>query len=219
MSNPPRFAILEDTDIKPWYNNLAMGPQVTADVFVRRLGAVCDRIGKTPKQLIGMSEEERCNTLPDFVSAQQKEGYAGTYIAHSLVAVRSWLSHHGIRINRKIKVRGAYSNPTIADERVPTQDELKGVLLGADPRNRVAIALMAHSGVPPEVLENYLGGDGLSIKDSPDLRVKGKTVEPEHAPCLVVVRAELSKAGHRYFTFLGEEGCGYLRAYLQDRLQ
>ena len=219
MSNPPRFAILEDTDIKPWYNNLAMGPQVTADVFVRRLGAVCDRIGKTPKQLISMSEEERYNTLLDFVSGQQKAGYAGTYITHSLVAVRSWLSHHGIRINRKIKVRGAYSNPTIADERVPTQDELKRAFLGADPRNRVAMALMAHSGVRPEVLGNYLGRDGFRIKDFPDLRVKGKTVEFEPVPCLVAVRAELSKAGHRYFTFLGEEGCDYLRAYLQDRLQ
>ncbi len=219
MSNPPRFAILEDTDIKPWYNNLVMGPQVTADVFVRRLGAVCDRIGKTPKQLISMSEEERYNTLLDFVSGQQKAGYAGTYITHSLVAVRSWLSHHGIRINRKIKVRGAYSNPTIADERVPTQDELKRAFLGADPRNRVAMALMAHSGVRPEVLGNYLGRDGFRIKDFPDLRVKGKTVEFEPVPCLVAVRAELSKAGHRYFTFLGEEGCDYLRAYLQDRLQ
>ena len=217
--NPPRFAILEDPDVRRWYNNLVQGSQVTADVFVRRLGAVCDRIGKTPKELTTMSEEALYNTLLDFVASQQKEGFAGTYIAHSLVAVRSWLSHHGIRINRKIKVRGAYSNPTIADERVPTQDELKRVFLGADPRNRVALALMAHSGVRPEVLGNYLGGDGLRVKDFLDLRVKGKTVEFEHVPCLVVVRAELSKAGHRYFTFLGEEGCDYLQAYLQDRLQ
>lgn len=26
-------------------------------------------------------------------------------------------------------------------------------------------------------------------------------------PTLVIVRRELSKAGHQYFTFLGEEGC------------
>ncbi len=218
-TNPPRFAILDDSDVKRWYNNLAQGSQVTADVFVRRLGAVCDRIGKTPKQLVTISEEELYNTLLDFVSSQQKEGYAGTYIAHSLVAVRSWLSHHGIRINRKIKVRGAYSNPTIADERVPTQEELKRVFLGADPRHRVAMALMAHSGVRPEVIGNYLGTDGLRVKDFPDLKIKGKSVDFERVPCLVVVRAELSKAGHRYFSFLGEEGCDYLRAYLQDRLE
>ena len=99
-TNPPRFAILDDPDVKRWYNNLAQGSQVTADVFVRRLGAVCDRIGKTPKQLVTIPEEELYNILLDFVSSQQKEGYAGTYIAHSLVAVRSWMSHHGIRINR-----------------------------------------------------------------------------------------------------------------------
>ena len=113
----------------------------------------------------------------------------------------------------------AYANPTIADERVPTQEELKRVLLGADPGNRVVMALMAHPEVRPEVLGNYLGRDGFRIKDFPDLKVKGKTVECEHVPCLVVVRAELSKAGHRYFTFLGKEGCDYLRAYLQSRLQ
>jgi hypothetical protein len=29
----------------------------------------------------------------------------------------------------------------------------------------------------------------------------------------------LSKAGHQYFTFLSEEGCGYLKDYLEERLR
>ncbi|MEM2991491.1 MAG: site-specific integrase, partial [Halobacteria archaeon] len=33
------------------------------------------------------------------------------------------------------------------------------------------------------------------------------------------VRKELSKAGHQYFTFLGEEGCEYLKDYLESRLK
>ena len=218
-ANPPRLSILSDPDVNRWYNNLVQGSQVTADVFVRRLGAVCDRIGTTPKELVSMSEEKRYNTLLDFVSSQQKEGYAGTYIAHSLVAVRSWLSHHGIRINRKIKIRGAYSNPTIADERVPTQEELKRVLMGAHPRDRVAVVLMAHSGLRPEVLGNYLGNDGLRVKDFPDIVIRGHHVKFEKVPAMVVVRADLSKAGHRYFTFLGEEGCNYLAAYLEERIE
>jgi hypothetical protein len=33
------------------------------------------------------------------------------------------------------------------------------------------------------------------------------------------VRRELSKADHRYFTFLGEEACEYIRQYLEERLR
>jgi hypothetical protein len=35
----------------------------------------------------------------------------------------------------------------------------------------------------------------------------------------VVVRRELSKARHQYFTFLSEEGCGYLKDYLEERMR
>jgi hypothetical protein len=34
---------------------------------------------------------------------------------------------------------------------------------------------------------------------------------------MVVVRASLSKARHKYFSFLGEEGCGNLKSYLEER--
>ncbi len=36
---------------------------------------------------------------------------------------------------------------------------------------------------------------------------------------MVIVRRELSKAGHQYFTFLSEEGCGYLGDYLEMRMR
>jgi len=35
----------------------------------------------------------------------------------------------------------------------------------------------------------------------------------------MVVRKELSKAGHQYFTFLSEEGCEYLADYLSERIR
>ena len=36
---------------------------------------------------------------------------------------------------------------------------------------------------------------------------------------MVVVRATLSKAKHRYFTFLPQEGCTYLSEYLENRIR
>ena len=217
--SPPRFKILEDPEVRRWYNNVAQGSQVTADVFVRRLGAVCDRLNMTPAKFLKLSDTELYNMLLDFVTAQQKEGFAGTYIGHSLVVVRSWLAYNGRQVTRKIKIRGAYANPTIADERIPSQDELHRIFLAATVRDRLCASLMAHSGVRPEVLGNYLGNDGLRAKDFPDLKIDGNHIEFERIPTMIVVRAELSKAGHRYLTFLGEEGCHYLKNYLEERLR
>jgi hypothetical protein len=36
---------------------------------------------------------------------------------------------------------------------------------------------------------------------------------------MVLVRRELSKVGHQYFTFLIEEGCDYLKDYLEERVR
>jgi hypothetical protein len=35
---------------------------------------------------------------------------------------------------------------------------------------------------------------------------------------MVVIRPELSKAKHRYFSFLGPEGCEYVKSYLEKRM-
>jgi hypothetical protein len=44
-------------------------------------------------------------------------------------------------------------------------------------------------------------------------------VEFLKVPAMVIVRRELSKAGHQYFTFLTEEACGYLKDYLDLRIR
>jgi len=49
--------------------------------------------------------------------------------------------------------------------------------------------------------------------------VKGKTLTFRKVPLEVVVRPELSKSDRRYFTFLGPEAAGYLKAYLEGRLR
>jgi transposase len=66
-------------------------------------------------------------------------------------------------------------------------------------------------------LGNYTGADGLRIKDLPEMRVEGGQVIFDRIPTMVIVRPELSKAGHQYFTFLSEEGCEYLKDYSEER--
>ena len=132
----------------------------------------------------------------------EKAGRAGSYIESILKAVRSWLSHNGKEVKRKIRIKGARGTPSLKDERVPTKEELKRIFLSGDRKARVACVLIAHSGVRVEVLGNYNGKDGLRIGDFPEIKIERGLVRFEQKPALTVVRKELSKAGHQYFTFL-----------------
>ncbi|MEM4067877.1 MAG: hypothetical protein QXV17_13565, partial [Candidatus Micrarchaeaceae archaeon] len=77
---------------------------------------------------------------------------------------------------------------------------------------------MAHSGLRPESLGNYLGDDGLRISDFPEMEIKDGKVTFKNIPTIVIIRPELSKSRRQYFTFLGNEGCFYLKAYLEERI-
>jgi integrase len=211
--------LLEDPDVRRWYDNLARGSRVTADVYLRRLGGFTVNQKIQPRELLSLSDKEISNLLMDFVSWSEKQGHAGSYIRSTLKAVRSWLLHNHRDITVKIKVKGADDTPTLRKERVPTRKELRQIFLSGDKKARVACVLVAHSGLRIGCLGNYRGDDGLRIEDIPELKIKGKEVVFEEMPAMVIVRRELSKAGHRYFTFLSEEGCEYLKDYLEERLR
>lgn len=102
-----KYAFLfEDADVRRWYDNVARGSVVTADVYLRRLGSFCKRFSKTPKSLVSMSEGDLHNLMLDYVSLMERNGYAGGYIESTIKSVKSWLSHNGKEIRRKIKIKG-----------------------------------------------------------------------------------------------------------------
>jgi len=108
--------------------------------------------------------------------------------------------------------------PSLRDERVPTAEELRKILLSADSKSRVCCILLAHDGLRTQTLGNYMGTDGLRVRDFPEMRVENGSVCFDKVPTMVIVRRELSKAGHQYFTFLSEEGCEYLKNYLEEKM-
>ena len=219
MTRRAKYAfLLEDVDVRRWYRNVARGSQVTADVYLRRLGSFCNHFGLTPKRLVSLGSDEIYNLLLDYVSDLEAAGRAGSYIESALKAVKSWLAHNDLEIKRKIKIKGVRDTPTLRNERTPTPEELRRIFLSGDKKARVTCVLMAHSGLRPVTLGNYRGTDGLRIRDFPEMRIEGDSVEFERIPTMVVVRPELSKGGHQYFTFLSEEGCEYLKDYLEERM-
>jgi hypothetical protein len=212
-------ALLEIDGVRRWYENTARGSRVTADVYLRRLGGFCDETGIAPMRLLSMGEENLYNLLLDTVSSMEGSGYTGSYIKSVVKAVKSWLVHNGIEVKRRIKVRGIDDTPSLKDERVPTNEELRKIFLSGDKKMRTASVLVAHTGVRIKTIGNYQGDDGLRVRDLPEMRLEAEAVEFEAVPTRVVVRRELSKAGHQYLTFLSEEGCDYLKDYLETRMR
>ncbi len=141
------------------------------------------------------------------------------YVAGILKAVKSWLRYNDTTLTRRIKIRNVDSKPTIENEQVPTQEELSRIFRASPPRIRVAEVLLAFADLRPETIGNHDGSDGLTLADLPELKVKDNSVVFEKIPTLIVVRPSLSKTRRRYFTFLSDEGCTYLKEYLEERLR
>ncbi len=211
--------LLENEEIKRWFENLKAKSYLTATVYLRGLGYYCELTGATPDTIIDDAKSGKLrNNFMDFVRKMEKEGKAGSYIARYKKVLRSWLGFNGLDF--KLNVNIAYENraPRVEGERIPEKSELAKILRNGSTRARVAISLLAFSGLRPETLGNAEGKDGLKLSDFPEMKIENGKVEFEKIPTMVNVRYTLSKARHTYFLFLGQEGATYLKEYLESRI-
>jgi len=218
------YLLDEDPNFNRWYKNMELGSTYTARERARVLYRFLRRYDMTPQSLAEFARKDLPEVrevedfLMDFVSELTDEGKAPTYILSYITSVKSWLTWNGVRLIRKIKVGNTNVAPTIENERVPTPSELGQILGYASIRGRCSIALMAFSGVRPEVLGNLDGTDGLKVRDFPEMSISEGRVTFSKIPTRFIIRHSLSKAKHKYMTFLTAEGCGYLKAYLEWRM-
>ena len=164
-----------------------------------------------------MTPKQAGNFILDVVTELEKEKLSGKYIGNYVKALKNWLEYNDVHVTQKVKVSDELVK--VADEIPPDQDELKKILMMGDSRARAVCGIVAFTGVRLEVLGNFLGDDGLKIKDLPEMTVRGKKVEYSQVPTSISVRKSISKSKKPYFTFLCEEGCEYLKQYLEWRLQ
>ncbi len=162
-----------------------------------------------------MKDKALVDIISDYVIKKEQEGKAGSYIKSTVKAVKSWLTFNGIQLPRKIKIRDAEDSPTLKNERIPTQEELKKIFNAGDSRERTACAIVAFAGVRIGVIGDYKGIDGLKLKDIEDLVIDGDRITFRKMPALIRIRKELSKSGKSYITFLGPGGAVVLRHILQ----
>ena len=220
MTMQPKYQeLLLDEDVRRWFENLRAKSVLTATVALRNLGHYCELTGTTPKDILKKAqayEKDFRYEFTDFVRKLEKEGKAGSYIARFKKVILSWLKFNGISLQLTVNISGENETPTIANERVPSREELARLLRKATSRGRVAIAIMAFSGLRPESLGDYEGTDGLRLGDLKELKLSDE-IQFEKVPATVMVKSKLSKARHQYFSFVGEEGATYIKEYLEER--
>ena len=121
----------EYPDFKRWYDNLSRGSKGTANERTRVLYRFLEMHQMTPSSLIEYARNDRSameDLLMDFVTELHEKKHSPGYIEHYVRAIKSWLNFNEIQLVRKIKIANRNATPTIEDERVPTNAELKQML-------------------------------------------------------------------------------------------
>jgi hypothetical protein len=210
--------LLEDKDVRRWFENLEAKSIITATVYLRTMGLYCALEGTTPKKILAEAKSKRFrDEFTDFIRRMEKEGKAGSYIERFKKVVLSWTFYNNLDVKLKVNIKGTSDTPTIANERVPSKDELSRILRMTSLRGRVSIAIMAFSGLRPESLGDYTGTDGIRLEDFTEAKISDGSVEFAKVPAVLLVRRTLSKARHPYFSFVGSEAMTYIQEYIQDR--
>jgi hypothetical protein len=211
--------LLGDADVRRWFDNLAAKSIVTATVYLRTLGFYCELNGTDPKAILRASKSKAFRDyFTDFIRRMEKEGKAGSYLSRFKKVLNSWLSYNGINVKLRVNIRGESDTPRIADERVPSKEELDRILRMATPRGRVSIAFMAFSGLRPESLGNYDGSDGIRLGDFVEAEIRPNSIKFTKVPSMLIVRKSLSKARHQYFTFIPQQTITYIEEHLKERV-
>jgi hypothetical protein len=211
--------ILGDPEVHRWYDNLYRSSPNVAEVAIRRLNRFEELSKLTHDQLIKLEQRSLENIVQDAIRDLEKEDYAPEYIEGILKAVKSWLKHNDRELKRDIKIKDSGVPKTLEEkeEKVPEPQQLDNILAAASIRGKVSSSFMAFTGVRPEVLGNMEGTNGLMLSDLPELDIN--TLQFSSIPAQVIVRREISKVKHQYFSFLNQKGCNYLLDYLKYRVK
>ena len=83
------ITLLEDLQVRRWYDNVSRASELTAEVNLRRLGLFCNRLHLTPLGLLENQPQEIHSLLVDTVTELEKKGYAGSYLQGIVKGVKS----------------------------------------------------------------------------------------------------------------------------------
>jgi integrase len=218
MTKQKYVELRKNQEIARWFNEVKRGSETTAKTYMRRLGNFCKVMKIDPFYLLKMKDKQLSDLISDYITKMEDMNHAGGYISSTMKGLKSWLSYNGIRLQRKIKIKNVQSTPTLEGKAIFSQEGLKKILDSTDIRGKVAISMVAFTGIRLESLGNEKGTDGIMIKDIEGLTIDRNGVRFESIPAKITIRKTISKKENEYFTFLGQEGCEYVLLYLNERI-
>ncbi len=107
---PATKDLLQDDNVRCWYQNTSRGSKLNADIRLRRLNLFCYRTNTTPAKLVKVGRKDVItieNMLLDHVSWLESQNYAPNYIDGILKSIKSWLVFNYIELKRKVKIANA----------------------------------------------------------------------------------------------------------------
>ena len=185
----------------------------TLQLYVFAIEKFCGWINKAPDQIIlecvtaqGYPDSGRLYDygalLDDWVGALQANGLAPKTVSNYATAVQSLFIHNGLTLYYPYHL----STRVIYKDRAPTAEELQQLMDLGNPRDRVAISLLALAG--------FRLGTLCALKYYHVMDDLEAGITPVH----IHVECEITKGKYGdYDTFIGQEAAQYLNAYLDCR--
>ena len=219
VGNEKHRHLLSNPRVKSWYDEWALRSRLSADVNLRKLGYLCERLSLDPDALVTVASKDPDrlhDLLVRYAADLKREGRLDSYLVKTFGGLRSWLRARRVTFDafpRLSPIRGV----SLEKETTPSPDQLHTVLYsGMSLRGRSSALFMAQAGLRPGVLGSYQARDGLTLGDLPELKL-GKTPAISENPFVVRVPARLSKTRMAYTTFGTKELADTLLAYLKER--
>jgi hypothetical protein len=217
--NSQYASLLNDPDTRRWYDGLERNSLATADAYLDNFGRFLARNQLTAPSFLALAPKQRDDLMMDHITTLHRAKLSRSTMKGSKAAVASWLDHHGERFTRRFRFPRALVPTKTSQFRIPDQSGTRRIHDAANTRQRLAATLTGQAGLRPAILGNKKGTAGLQFKHLPEARLTPAGIEFERIPTRIKVPDYLNKVRHAFFTFLGPEGCDYLAANVQERLQ
>jgi integrase len=150
---------------------------------------------------IKSSELDAYKTLDKFVGWLAGNGAAPKTIWSYVGAVKSLLEHEDVLLDkRKLRKVQLPAKVEVSIDRIPTREELRGLILNSGPGTRALIGLLASS--------------GLRIGEAGSLRIGNLALLSNK----ITVIANKTKSRRTRVSFITDETAGFIREYLGSRI-
>lgn len=216
---PKKYADeLRHASVASWYNHLRERSPDTADSCLRRVvHGLCEGRGVSPAHLLSLGQEELDREVATCVNRQLERGLQESTVSTWLRALSSFLKWNGRALQHTPHIPHARRFLRTENEEIPSQEDLARVLAAGLPRSRATVSLIAFSGLRPIAMCLGNTGQGLRLRNLPDLEVGPDRIAFRRMPARIDIPRGLDKHGTPHFTFLAPEGCRHLLAYLHWR--